>query len=167
MATGEMHEYILQPGVMGRQPGQADLLATELGQQRRDRSVHLVDAQAHHPAFLADLADAVQRLQRRAVESPSGSLDQGGNVAEWLANDAEAGQRVVRGGSYADDRFALERTADSLDRDAVLREPFYEGAEVGFRVVQVPEASAVWMGLSGLFSLLVLRARRRGGLRAA
>jgi hypothetical protein len=74
--------------------------------------------------------------------SPYGTFDQAGNVAEWLAEDAEiadeggdpAAYRVVRGGSYADDRTEMRRDA------AMLLEPGYEGADVGFRVVRLVDA---------------------------
>jgi sulfatase modifying factor 1 len=91
-----------------------------------------------------------------------GAADLGGNVAEWLAADAEEGMRVVRGGSYRDDRFALESLAGETDRSEVLRAPSYEGPDVGFRtvIVPVPELSAQLLSLSVLVSVAALRAKR-------
>jgi formylglycine-generating enzyme required for sulfatase activity len=69
--------------------------------------------------------------------SAYGALDMAGNVWEWTAADSESDLRVVRGGSYRDDRFALEAEADG-DRSQLLRDPGYEGPEVGFRVAVIP-----------------------------
>lgn len=69
--------------------------------------------------------------------SAYGAFDLAGNVWEWTAADSEDGMRVVRGGSYRDDRFALEAVADG-DRSQLLREPGYEGPEVGIRVAVIP-----------------------------
>jgi formylglycine-generating enzyme required for sulfatase activity len=78
-----------------------------------------------------------------SADAPSfyGSHDQGGNVTEWLADGAEQTpegfKRIVRGGSYASDDFALAATAGDPDREEVLRSPFLEDAETGLRVVRV------------------------------
>lgn len=69
--------------------------------------------------------------------SAYGAFDLAGNVWEWTAADSEGGLRVVRGGSYRDDRFALEAVADG-DRSQLLRDPGYEGPEVGIRVAVIP-----------------------------
>ncbi len=69
--------------------------------------------------------------------SAYGAFDLAGNVWEWTAADSEGGMRVVRGGSYRDDRFALEAVADG-DRSQLLREPGYEGPEVGIRMAVIP-----------------------------
>ncbi len=96
--------------------------------------------------------------------SAYGGYDMAGNVWEWTAADSEAGLRVVRGGSYRDDRFSIEAEADG-DRNLLLRTPGYEAADVGMRVasiLQVPEPSfglALVMGSAGLLGL-----RRRGPL---
>jgi formylglycine-generating enzyme required for sulfatase activity len=75
------------------------------------------------------------------------TFDQAGNVAEWLADDANLdGLRLTRGGSYAADAFALE-SEPLVEADANkaaadrLMDPSVEGAEVGFRVVLVAAAA--------------------------
>jgi formylglycine-generating enzyme required for sulfatase activity len=66
-----------------------------------------------------------------AAPSPYDTLDQGGNVEEWLETAEPTGTRVVRGGSYASDDLALlrnTRSAGSAD---------FHGPELGFRVFRV------------------------------
>jgi formylglycine-generating enzyme required for sulfatase activity len=97
--------------------------------------------------------------------SAYGALDMAGNVWEWTAADAESGQRVVRGGSFLDDRFALEAVADG-QRDLLLRDPAYEGADVGMRLAymttsQVPEPGRALGFGAGLVLVLLLARRRR------
>ncbi len=70
------------------------------------------------------------------AQSFYGTLEQGGNVSEWLAAAPEQAQRVARGGSWTDDRFAMESISDSPDRAAVLRDPLLENSELGFRIVK-------------------------------
>jgi len=87
-----------------------------------------------------------------SATSPSGSADMGGNVAEWLA-EPEADMRVARGGSYRDARGALETTADAGGRSQLQRDPGYEGPDVGFRVVFIPEPEGGWAILVALGTL--------------
>jgi formylglycine-generating enzyme required for sulfatase activity len=94
------------------------------------------------------------------VTSSYGGSDLGGNVSEWLAADAEGGLRVARGGSFADDRFALEAFADSPSRAAVLRDPLVESADLGFRVAQVPEATPAAAAAAAALAVACLRCRK-------
>jgi len=91
-----------------------------------------------------------------------GGYDFAGNVWEWTVADSESGQRVVRGGSYMNDRFALEAIVDG-DRTMLLRPAGYEGSDVGFRVALVPEPSALALCIGAVAVLVALRkANRRG-----
>ncbi len=93
-----------------------------------------------------------------------GTSDQGGNVREWLANDSEITpdglQRVARGGDYQSIHLLLSSTADSPDREDVLAAPDTETADLGFRVVVVPEPGVLVQLLPGIALLAGLRRRR-------
>ena len=100
---------------------------------------------------LATVARAVRHVAR---DQPGGSA---GGAVEWLADDALEGQRLARGGSWADYRFALESVAPDAD---LLRDPDYEGADVGFRLVRLPAPGARAAHLVALAALAALRASR-------
>lgn len=87
------------------------------------------------------------------ADSFYGTFDQGGNVWEW--NDAIIGlDRGLRGGSWsADDGFNLNASR----RYSYV--PVLEGFDVGFRIVIVPEPSAV--GIIALVASLLAWQRRR------
>ncbi|MGA2797319.1 MAG: SUMF1/EgtB/PvdO family nonheme iron enzyme [Thermoguttaceae bacterium] len=89
--------------------------------------------------------------------SAYGTLDQGGNVMEWMETTVPVEQyslAVQRGGSYGDDSSILAasfRTADI---------PTEEGASFGFRVALVPEPGSITLLIVGLISLLGYTWRR-------
>ncbi len=87
-------------------------------------------------------------------ESPYGTFDQGGNVMEWNEPVLYNWQRLLRGGSYGHNGASFLHASE---RDSLP--PTLEFANVGFRVVQVPEpASMALLALAGIGML----ARRRG-----
>jgi formylglycine-generating enzyme required for sulfatase activity len=95
-----------------------------------------------------------------------GGADLGGNVEEWLSNDAESGagglQRVVRGGGYASTSDQLASTAGSSLRDEVLRDPLLEGSDGGFRIVRiVPEPGMPSLLLWGVMAMAARERLRR------
>lgn len=85
-------------------------------------------------------------------ESPYGTFDQGGNVAEWTEAINYGSGRVVRGGSYDDFSLNLE-SAYRAENIA----PTSEFKDIGFRVVHLPEPGTV--ALLG-FGLALLYRRR-------
>jgi formylglycine-generating enzyme required for sulfatase activity len=96
-----------------------------------------------------------------------GGADFGGNVEEWLSNDAESGvggmQRVVRGGGYTSTSDQLASTAGSSLRNEVLRDPLLERSDGGFRIVRiVPEPGATSLLFWGVMAIAAReRSRRR------
>ena len=89
-------------------------------------------------------------------DSPHGTFDQGGNVAEWNEAIIGGSSRGVRGGSFLDDPFELS----ALARNA-FREPGDEDSIVGFRVA--PEPGTGLLRMTGLLmtGLLGLAHRRK------
>ena len=61
-----------------------------------------------------------------------GTQDQGGNVAEWLAELGQAAMRVTRGGGYNSPPSTLEQAGREL------LTPDTESASVGFRILHLP-----------------------------
>jgi formylglycine-generating enzyme required for sulfatase activity len=107
----------------------------------------------------------VTTVASAGAPSPLGTYDQAGNVAEWLADDSENGQRIARGGSYADAWPDLQSEAGAV-RDDVLLDPDYEGPDVGIRVAVVPEpAGALLCGLMAIGGIARLE-RARGNRRS-
>lgn len=77
-------------------------------------------------------------------ESAYGTRDQGGNVAEWLAADAEDGQRLARGGGFRDGSLAFV-SFPSPARSSMLFPPDHESDDVGIRVVRLVPEPAAWL----------------------
>jgi formylglycine-generating enzyme required for sulfatase activity len=96
-------------------------------------------------------------------QSPSGTWDQGGNVAEWLAADAEGGQRLARGGSFRRGVSALQ-SSPAPERSEMLFDPSHQVDDLGFRVVRIPEPALAAVQLAAALALLGLR-RKRGSSR--
>jgi len=85
-------------------------------------------------------------------QSPYGTCDQGGNVAEWTDTLSIAPPyRVIRGGSFLDQAGALS----VYERDGA--DPTMEGAGFGFRVAyMIPEPSTVALIALGAFALKIV-----------
>jgi len=95
--------------------------------------------------------------------SPYGTLDQGGNVAEWCEGvDVAHGTRSVLGGSYAG-------PVDVLSSSGIGYGSGSEGGEfassvfpdLGFRVAYVPEPNTVVLLLSAAVVFAVIRRAKR------
>jgi formylglycine-generating enzyme required for sulfatase activity len=88
-------------------------------------------------------------------DSPYGTFDQGGNVAEWneaIITDEYSSYRGLRGGSFGD--------GDALHgANRYCNYPSYESDGIGFRVVEVPEPRSALMVLVGVFWLASIRRR--------
>jgi formylglycine-generating enzyme required for sulfatase activity len=102
--------------------------------------------------------DLTQRGAYTGSPSPSGTFDQGGNVAEWNETDVagDGALRGVRGGSFdsaANDLAASHRGSAG---------PGSEADSVGFRM---PEPGRDEMLLAGALALACCRTRRRIGTR--
>lgn len=97
-----------------------------------------------------------------------GTFDQAGNVREWLANDAETSieglKRVARGGSFTGDAISVSSSAGTPDREEVLVAHDEESADLGFRVIQVPEPGLLAGLGAGIGLLAALDRRRKRGL---
>ena len=88
--------------------------------------------------------------------SPYGTLDQGGNVAEWNEQIGFSGeQRSFRGGGW--DFLASDLAASDVG-DLV---PTSEGNDIGFRVARaIPEPGQALLVLTGGLVLAARRERR-------
>ncbi len=92
-------------------------------------------------AFWNAVAGNVLAVTSASAPSPHGTLDQGGNVAEWIETSQvgpTGASRIVRGGSYASDDAPLSSPINVLT-------PFdYHSPEIGFRVFRL--GSGDWDG---------------------
>jgi formylglycine-generating enzyme required for sulfatase activity len=126
---------------------------------RSDQAPFQAGASATGDAVSSEIANIANYNSRAAWNGQHGHLttvtsadsasyyqtfDQGGNVAEWLADGAnDDGLRLTRGGSYAATAPALASEPDGSPEQAQqaanerLLDPNAESADVGFRVVQV------------------------------
>jgi formylglycine-generating enzyme required for sulfatase activity len=85
-------------------------------------------------------------------ESPYGTFDQGGNVWEWTEATLYGLDSQTRGGSFS----TQADTLHAAHREFAL--PSTGAADIGFRVVRVPEPAAI--GLLVIGGIAVLRRRR-------
>ena len=83
--------------------------------------------------------------------SPNGTFDQGGNVLEWNEAVAFQGHRGQRGGDWDDPATALIVRGTAFAAQEV--------ANVGFRVVTLPEPGQVLLAACALATLVLLRRR--------
>jgi formylglycine-generating enzyme required for sulfatase activity len=104
---------------------------------------------AHPPGSLTDVGAYA------LSDSPSGTVDQGGNVLEWNEQIQYDWLRGLRGGAWISDAGNLA-AGNSVDSN-----PWYENSDVGFRVASIPEPSTALLVLTGLAGLAI-RHRRRG-----
>jgi hypothetical protein len=98
--------------------------------------------------------DLTNRGAYSGSQSPSGTFDQGGNVAEWTetAISGTGPLRAVRGGSF-------DLAASSLAAaNRATADPQGLGENLGFRL---PEPRRDWMLLAGALALAGCRRRRR------
>ncbi len=85
-------------------------------------------------------------------ESPYGTFDQNGNVVEWTEGSNGAGtMRSALGGAYND-------SATPLGLNQQIFDPTSAGIDFGFRLVLIPEPSAMALLLAG--SAMVLGRRK-------
>jgi len=85
-------------------------------------------------------------------QSPYGTYDQGGNVAEWLETaSVQFPDRNIRGGSFVDDIEGISAN----QRDGA--DPGMEGDGFGFRVALIPEPSTGLLVLLGVLGFLFSR----------
>lgn len=89
------------------------------------------------------------------------TYDQGGNVAEWLAEPAVGQLRMIRGGSYANAFELLRADAATINPGSVRLDPLYEGADVGIRVPEPGLATSLAAGVLFLISGVARSSRRR------
>jgi formylglycine-generating enzyme required for sulfatase activity len=80
--------------------------------------------------------------------SPYGTFDQGGNVWEWNESVYLFTNRGVRGGSYASVEDNLHAAYGTYDN------PSTENGNIGFRVVQVPEPTSLFLVSWGMARIL-------------
>ncbi len=88
-------------------------------------------------------------------DSPTGTYDQGGNVAEWVEATLNVDYRVVRGAAYDGGTWYMQ------SQHPFWAYPDDEDASFGFRVVQVPEPATISLLLAAAATLCSRPARRR------
>jgi formylglycine-generating enzyme required for sulfatase activity len=93
--------------------------------------------------------------------SPSGTLDQGGNVWEWNEAVVDGANRGLRGGSFH------VKAANLAAATRSYTVPDAESSIMGFRVVSLPEPDGAVSLALGAFALAGLRGARRRRLAAA
>jgi formylglycine-generating enzyme required for sulfatase activity len=85
--------------------------------------------------------------------SPSGSLDQGGNVQEWTERRIGLA-RAVRGGTFVDDPSELSASIRHFPYST------NESSFLGFRVAMIPEPTTALLLATGLAGLAAVGRRR-------
>jgi len=88
-------------------------------------------------------------------DSPYGTFDQGGNIYEWNETILSDEYRVLRGGSFVEDDDNMHAASRSGDDS-----PTDEYYNIGFRVVEVPEPTAVSLLVLGGLALVRRRKLR-------
>ena len=110
----------------------------------------------------ANCCCAVQALTNAGAygfsDSPYGTFDQGGNVAEWneeIVSDEFGSYRGFRGGYWDFNAVGLSSSVPYTGR------PTFESVFVGFRVASlVPEPGPGLLGMTAVLSLAASRRRR-------
>jgi sulfatase modifying factor 1 len=85
------------------------------------------------------------------ASSPSGTFDQGGNVAEWNDTIVSGSYRVLRAGDYLNGGSGLAASRRITDM------PTFESDQVGFRVASIPEPDAVLLQIAAMVAVVGLR----------
>jgi len=87
-------------------------------------------------------------------DSPYGTFDQGGNIWEWNEATSQDAYRGLRGGTFNADDYQLGAS------ERFAYHPALGSANLGFRVVKVPEPTT--LSLLALGALAILRRRSPG-----
>jgi formylglycine-generating enzyme len=85
--------------------------------------------------------------------SPYGTFDQGGNVLEYTEEVIDPTRRLLRGGAYTSNDFAMHTAHRGASHLAT-----HANSVAGFRVAEVPEPTT--LGMLALGGLAMLRRRR-------
>src|SRR6185369_11788981 len=132
--AGHAHEHVLERGVVGGQALERDLLARELGQERRDRDVRLVHDEREARGLAAALAHGRQALDGAELErAVDRELDHvlGAEARDQLGGRAERDDAPV-----VHDRDAV---AEPLSLVHIMRREQRGAALPAKRLDQVPE----------------------------